>query len=233
MRLFTSVTIAASLLITTFITPAEAAVNKNCQPVFNGGASCAQSDVLAIDKTVMNPLTNLYVDNLKTSDATFAPAQTVSFRITVTNSSNNALSNISVKDIYPQYVDYKTGNGSYDAKSRTFTFTIDSLSAHESRVYFLSGIVAAADKLPANQNSLCVVNQAIGMVNNKKSQDNAQFCLNKPTQTTAPTTTKGGTPVYKPSPTKKTPSTGPEALSLLSLLPIGAAGAYLRRKSSK
>ena len=44
-------------------------------------------------------------------------------------------------------------------------------------------------------------------------------------------TTKGGLTVEKPSKTKTTPSTGPEALSLLGLIPVAAAGFYLRRKT--
>lgn len=43
-------------------------------------------------------------------------------------------------------------------------------------------------------------------------------------------TTKGGLPVYSPSTTSQTPPTGPEALSLLGLIPAAAAGFWLRKK---
>jgi len=46
-----------------------------------------------------------------------------------------------------------------------------------------------------------------------------------------PATTKGGLPVYTPTPATQTPGTGPEALGLLSLIPAAAAGIFLRRKT--
>ena len=44
-------------------------------------------------------------------------------------------------------------------------------------------------------------------------------------------TTKGGLPVYSPSTTSQTPPTGPEAFSLLGLIPAAAAGFWLRKKA--
>jgi len=42
--------------------------------------------------------------------------------------------------------------------------------------------------------------------------------------------TKGGLPVHAPSQTKTTPATGPEAWSLISLLPMAGAGIWLRKR---
>lgn len=44
-------------------------------------------------------------------------------------------------------------------------------------------------------------------------------------------TTKGGLPVYSPTPATETPGTGPEAFGLISLIPAAAAGLYLRKKT--
>lgn len=44
-------------------------------------------------------------------------------------------------------------------------------------------------------------------------------------------TTKGGLPILSPTPTKRTPSTGPEVLGLIALAPAAALGYYLRRKA--
>jgi hypothetical protein len=55
----------------------------------------------------------------------------------------------------------------------------------------------------------------------------------KPTNQPKPTNppqTKGGLPVHSPTQTKTTPPTGPEAFSLLALIPAAAAGIYLRKK---
>lgn len=55
----------------------------------------------------------------------------------------------------------------------------------------------------------------------------------KPTPTPAKTgnTTKGGLPVVSPTPVKKTPSTGPEMLGIIALVPAAATGFYLRKKN--
>ena len=54
----------------------------------------------------------------------------------------------------------------------------------------------------------------------------------QPTVTPTPqkTQTKGGQTVAPASTVKTTPPTGPEALGLISLIPMAAAGFYLRRK---
>ncbi|HSA83432.1 MAG TPA: hypothetical protein VLF20_00915 [Patescibacteria group bacterium] len=43
--------------------------------------------------------------------------------------------------------------------------------------------------------------------------------------------TKGGLPVEQPAQATTTPGTGPELLSLAALIPAGAMGIYLRRKT--
>lgn len=43
-------------------------------------------------------------------------------------------------------------------------------------------------------------------------------------------TTKGGLPVYEPTQTRTTPSTGPEAWALVSLLPMAGAGIWLKKR---
>jgi hypothetical protein len=56
-----------------------------------------------------------------------------------------------------------------------------------------------------------------------------------PTPTTAPpvnqTKSKGGLPIQPKTDVKTTPATGPETLALISLLPMAAAGFYLRNKT--
>jgi len=45
--------------------------------------------------------------------------------------------------------------------------------------------------------------------------------------------TKGGLNVQKPTNVSKTPATGPETIGLISLIPMAAAGFYLRKKTNK
>ena len=62
--------------------------------------------------------------------------------------------------------------------------------------------------------------------------------ITSPTATPTPTTppppanqSKGGLPIQPAPVTKTTPATGPEALGLISLIPMAAAGFYLRKKT--
>lgn len=52
-----------------------------------------------------------------------------------------------------------------------------------------------------------------------------------PLITNSEQTTKGGLPVYQPSPNTQSPSTGPEVLGFIGLIPAAAVGFYLRHKT--
>lgn len=233
-----------------------------CQPIYGGGDSCPKTPQFEINKTVQNPKTQVFVDNLSVSDPRFAPTQIVPFKITVKNTSDVAISNVVIKDILPDFVDFSGGIGNFDTNNKTLTITLDKLEANESRDFFVQAKVRAADKLPGDQNVTCVVNQSIIVVGDKKSQDNSGFCIEKgapvPTQTpnnpstpnnppttkgglpinpetpaVNPPTTKGGLPVFPPTKATTTPQTGPEALSLLGLIPTALGGFLLRRKTKQ
>lgn len=53
----------------------------------------------------------------------------------------------------------------------------------------------------------------------------------KPAVNPGQNTTKGGLPVHEPSKATETPATGPETIALMSLIPMVAAGFYLRNKT--
>jgi hypothetical protein len=261
------------------LTSAAEASDTACTPIFNGGQTCIQSDLLTINKKVLNPTLTFkpgqtfkdsdFVENVTMNDTTYPANRATAFRLTITNTANRKLSNIKVADILPaKYLTYVTGDGSYDSGSRTFSATIDSLDKNQTKTYTIQVVTAMADQLPANNTPVCTVNQATATVSNKKSQDNAMLCLQAspstavtPTRTafapqqksatptqgattkgglpvakttpapTNPPTTKGGQPVYQPAPSQETPGTGPEMLGLLGLLPTGALGWFLRKKT--
>jgi uncharacterized repeat protein (TIGR01451 family) len=222
-------------LLLAYPSKAHAAQAPNCEQIYNGGPSCEQNDPILINKTVQNPQTKDYVDNLKEADTHYSSGQTVLFKLTITNTSDTAVANIIVNDTFPPYIDLSKGSGKYDATTKTYTFTIDQLQKKETKVYFIEGKVVSQDKLPADQSSRCVINQASVTANNKTSQDNALICLDKTaTSTPSPsngTVTKGGLIIHKPSTTKTTPSTGPEALAIIGLAPLGALGYILRKRT--
>lgn len=214
---------------------AQAKVTPGCQPIYGGGQTCLQSEDFSVNLQIKHPGTGGYVDNLTTADPTFAPAQQINYKITVTNNVTRDLSNINMTIVFPQLVEYVSGTGKFDAKTRKLTFPIETLKSKESKVFFVTGKTAPKEKF--SRSITCTFTQAIGTFEKKTSQDNGQFCvsLNKTTvagATAQPNTTKGGLAVYPPSQTKTTPQTGPEVLALIGLLPAGAVGFWLRRKAS-
>lgn len=208
--------------------------SSQCQPIYGGGESCATTPQLEINKTVQNPQTKLFVDNLSVSDPKFSTGKTVTFKITVKNTSNSKLTDLTITDILPDFVDFASGVGSFDSKTKTLTIKLDKLDSNEARDFFVLAKVVSQNSLPADQNVTCVVNQSMIAVNGKKSQDNSQFCIEKVTATPTPVNpgvTKGGLKVFPPAEVQKTPDTGPEAIALFGLIPSGIGGLFLRRKS--
>lgn len=216
-----------------FITPAQADVS--CQPIYGGGQTCVQTGNLVVNKKVIDPKTGNLVDNLGVNDNKFGPEGVVTFQIAVTNTGNGKINRIQVKDIFPQFVDFAAGAGNFDGGSKVLSFDVNDLNPNETRTFNIVGKVTKAENLPGDRSTVCVVNQAIGTTNDgQTSQDNVQMCIEKNAQVTPTTTvveTKGGLKVFPPQKTFTTPSTGPEALPLIALLPTGALGAFLRRKA--
>lgn len=204
-----------------------------CQPVYGGGQNCPQAGNILINKKVANPKTNAFIENLSIKDPHFAPNQTVSFQIIVMNSGQSPLAKITVKDVFPQFVNFTQGNGSFDQKKRTLSFDVNNLAPNESRFFTIIGRVTNVSSLPQDKTVTCVVNQASASSSDNPSQasiSSSQLCIER-TLPPAPQTTKGGLPVFPAPSTQNTPSTGPEALPFLLLIPTAATGIFLRKKS--
>lgn len=204
----------------------KAYADTSCQPIYGGGQSCITTNNIIVNKTVLNPQTNQFVDSLSINDPRYQPGFIATFQISITNAGNSNLSRVDVRDIFPQYVSFSSGAGSFDPNTNTLSFSLTDLAPNETRRYTVLGRVFNAGQMPvASESVVCVVNQAIAMVNgNNVSQDNAQFCIEK---------TKGGFPVLSSVPTTSAPATGPEALALLALVPSGIAGWLMIRYAGK
>lgn len=208
----------------------------SCQPIYGGGVTCEQVGNISVNKTVLNPKTNTFVDNLDVNDIKYSPDQTVSFKVNVTNTGSARLNKINVRDVFPQFVNFVSGAGSFEASMKILSFSIDGLNPNETKTFDIQGKVVPGDQLPNDKGIVCVVNQAIATVEatNQISQDNSQFCIQK--QVVTPTqvpTTKGGLKVFPQPTVTTTPPTGPEMLPLFGLIPAGALGYFLRKKSVK
>lgn len=200
-----------------------------CQPIYGGGETCQSSSKFTLDKKVLNPTSNTkggteqFVDNLSINDAKYAAGQTVKFQLTVTNTGNTTLNELTLTDLLPGYVTFVSGPGSFDKNTNTLTLKVLNLNPNESRAYIVAAKVKDANLLPSGQGVVCMVNQAKAISGNDESRDNSQFCVEK--------ITKGGFTVMQPPTMTKTPATGPEMLPLFGLIPAAFGGFLLRRKS--
>src|SRR3989339_123555 len=228
-------------ILYSLITVVRADAQTVCQPIYGGGQSCPQVGNILIDKKVLNPGNNVFVDNLGINDPKIAPLGSVFFQLAITITGNVALPTASVKDVFPQFIDFASGAGNFDNSSKTLSFDLFNLQPNETRVFTLIGRVVDANRFPSDKSIVCVLNQAtVTSPNTVGSQDNAQVCiLNQAGIAATPTPvvqipvqTKGGLKVFSAPTTKGgTPATGPEALYLLAFLPTGALGYFIRKKS--
>jgi uncharacterized repeat protein (TIGR01451 family) len=198
-----------------------------CEPIYGGGEVCVSKGQILINKTVKNPTTGAFVDNLSLSnDPKYGANQTVEFKLTLTNTGDETLKEVTVTDTFPSYIVYESGTGTYDSKNKTLTFKVNDLKANEARTYVVKGKIVGSASLPTDQAITCVVNQAKAKASENESSDVSQFCIQKEV-----VTTKGGLPVMPAPKMTQTPPTGPEMLSLAALIPAAGAGIFLRRRS--
>jgi uncharacterized repeat protein (TIGR01451 family) len=229
MKKYLTLLFATGLIISSFmITPKAFA---DCQEIYGGNQNCTTSFTFTVQKLVQVPGTNgsNFVNNLSINDAKYAPNQVVNFKINVTNTSSQTIPTITVTDVFPQFLSFATGSGSFDTNSKTLTFTIQNLKAGETRTFNISGQLADASSFPQDQGTTCLINQANGTDNNGAvNASSSQFCVQKAVLGSSSfpvVTTKGGLVT--------TPATGPEMLPLMALIPGGIAGLLLRKKSIK
>ena len=173
--------IVAALLFSTSTILASA----GCVPVYGGGVSCPRPAEMLLDKSVRNPATGVYVDNILPTDNTnYFPGAIVPFHLKVQNSGDETLSLVTVTDSIPSFTDYSSIDGaenpSYDSNSRKLTFTVSNLAGNTSRTLTLNLRVVSEAALPANKTLICPINivDAVSS-NNGTDHDESQFCVQK------------------------------------------------------
>lgn len=198
-----------------------------CEPIYGGGEVCISKGQILINKTVKNPSTGAFVDNLSlSSDPKYSAGQVVEFQLTLTNTGKETLNEVTVVDTFPSYLTFEGGNGTFDSNTKILTFKVGDLKAGESRVYTVKGKVVDVSSLPADQAVTCVVNQVKAKSSENESSDVSQFCIEK-----VITTTKGGNTVMSAPAITQTPSTGAGSLALIGLIPTALGGLFLKRRS--
>ncbi len=145
----------------------------------------APSYSLLVDKLVGKPnqtkggITDYtYVDNLSPADPRFRPGQEIFFKIKVKNTATVKLTNVTVKDYVPSYLEPIEGPGTWDANTRTITWNAGDFNSDEEKVYYIKMQIYPQDKLPANRGLFCLVNK-VGAYNQASDEDTAQFCIEK------------------------------------------------------
>ena len=214
----------ASILLfgLSFFFPANALAYVTCQPIYGGGETCIQVGNLLINKTVQDPQSKAFVDNLGINNPMFAPDQDITFKLIVTNDGNETVKNVVIKDTYPQYVNFTSGDGKFDNNTKTLTIEVAEIKAGESKTYTLAGKIVSSSSIPGDTGTVCVVNQATATSNGKVSQDNAQFCIKKSNVLGV---------VFPPPSVKTSPPTGANAIALFGLIPVAISGFILRRRT--
>lgn len=211
------VMILASIL--TVVSPAFA--DTNCQPVYGGGQTCT-TGVITIEKDVVNPRTNSDVHDLGVNDPQFRPGQNIVFHITVRNTGSATISSATVKDAFPQYLNFLSGPGNFDGNARMLTFQVGNLGPNQSQTFTVMGTIVPSSQLPQNQ-STCIINQAsVNTNDNQFAQDSSQFCMQTASSLTP-------VPTFSQPQVITSPATGASGLLLSLLIPLGFAGYFLQK----
>ncbi len=225
--LFTLGLISSTLLVAGV--PVASANTTNCTTNYGGGTTCNTTNI-TINKTVQNPSNGNYVDNLGVNDTKYNAGQDVNFQITITNTGNVTLNNVNVTDYLPQYTSFVSAPGSHNGN--TIYYTIGTLNPGATDTETVTAQVANSNTLPSG--ITCLTNQATANDNNGDNvSDTAQFCAQNNVLGTTSTTTSTGLTVYPAPKLTSTPPTGPDAVSLLALIPAAFAGLTLRKKAIK
>jgi uncharacterized repeat protein (TIGR01451 family) len=201
-------------------TAVVAALTLSSAPAFGSGTYSTPEQPRAkimIDKSVFNPSSNSYVDNLSVTQHNFLPGQEVKFKLVIKNTGDKDLWSIDVSDKFPKEVEFVSGTGNYDKNSHTLTFKVDGLKPNESTDREIRVKIKNAADIHSNMQ--CPTNFAEAKVENMIDQDTAQFCVSKQVL----------------GETKELPKTGVGAFGMLissTVIFAGAALALARKKQT-
>lgn len=210
--------------------PGYGAVPSNCQVIYGGGEICQKIVTFTIDKKVLPPTKGgQLVDNLSAQDAKFAPGSQVTFQITVKNTGESAIDQLDVVDTLPEFLTFVSGPGNFDTSSNTISYSIMNLEAGAENTQTIVAKVADNSALPQDKGIICVTNTVKAVeAGGSSATDASQACIERQV---VGAKTFPSPEVMEAPPMEETPATGPELLSLLALIPTGAAGVFLRRKA--
>lgn len=167
-----------------FATAKIAMADTNCTTQYGangyGTTNCTTVDI-TVNKTVKNPVSNVFVENLTDKDATYSPDSEVTFQLEIKNAGNQNFDTVTVKDVLPEHLTNASVdaqyNGSYDSGSKTLTFTLKDLKSGESKTVEVKAKVTAASTFAKDKDMFCETNKAEVTANDRKDDDTAQYCI--------------------------------------------------------
>lgn len=140
--------------------------------------AAAPAKQMMVDKKLLNPQNNQFVDNLSVEQHTFLSDQEVTFRVTVTNVTQSDLKNSQVTDKLPDVLNFvSTSFGNYDAKNKIINLTFENLKKGESKTIEIKAKVKGAAEIPTTVT--CQSNLARVTVDNLVNEDTATLCVSK------------------------------------------------------
>lgn len=143
------------------------------------GAAAQPARGLLIEKRILNPQNNQFVDNLNIDQQTFLPNNDVIFKITVSNVIQSDLKNLTITDFLPSAVlnFVSASEGSCDSPCKIVTLKVDSLKVGESKNIEIRTKVKGENELGASVS--CQTNLGRVTINNIADEDTATFCVSK------------------------------------------------------
>jgi uncharacterized repeat protein (TIGR01451 family) len=148
------------------------------------GGECPTASQIVVDKMIKDPRSkgDVYVDNLILSDYVFSPGEDMIFKITVKNTGNKTVDNVKVFDTVPTVNNYVLLSGDSRESIRELTRDLGSLSADETKTWFIRMRVKPAGELPAG--TTCGDPHAINRVQVSadtmpNTYDASSFCVQK------------------------------------------------------
>jgi uncharacterized repeat protein (TIGR01451 family) len=150
----------------------------SCVTQYGGYSSTCPPTDLSINKMVKNPTTGVFVENLGITDAAFGPGSYITYKLVITNGSNETFSDVTIQDTLPQYLSFYAGPGTYENTNRVLTIKQYNLNPGESRSLEFVAQVESSANLP-NTSFFCVTNKANVTASNRSDEDMAESCIQK------------------------------------------------------
>jgi len=223
-QLFSAVAIA--LFVSAAYLIISPKVSAQCTTAYGGSVTCPAVN-LVINKQVENPQTGAFVDNLDNPKFTPAPSSKdlVTYRLIITNTSGSNIARVTVRDVFPQFINFVSGPGNFDNNTKTLTFELTSLTVGESRTFTVQGRIVPDNQIPSDIGIVCdarTTNTTTATADSGPSaSDNARVCIERQVL--------GGKVVITPAKITEVPATGINVLQLLALVPTALVGLTIRR----